>query len=67
MQGEDSPLIHADEQPYCLDAVADGIVRSFASNHVTLERADAVRLAFEDVLLVRYASKGCGTQSAFLC
>ena len=36
-----------------LEGVADGIVESFTGSHVTSERAEAVRLAFKDVLLVR--------------
>ena len=36
-----------------MEGVADGIVESFTCSHVTSERAEAVRLAFKDVLLVR--------------
>ena len=36
-----------------VDGVADGIVESFTGSHVTSERAEAVRLAFKDLLLVR--------------
>lgn len=36
-----------------MEGVADGIVESFTCSHVTSERAEAVRLAFKDVFLVR--------------
>lgn len=55
MQAESAALPETPEQADYLIAVADDLVRSFTRSHVTAERAEAIRLAFKDVLLVRYA------------
>ena len=55
MQAESAALPETSEQADYLMAVADDLVRSFTSSHVTAERAEAIKLAFKDVLLVRYA------------
>ena len=53
VQAKDTPQIVSHGDQGTLDAVAEGIVKSFVSSHVTGERADAVKQAFEGVLLVR--------------
>ena len=55
MQAESAALPETSEQADYLMTVADDLVRSFTSSHVIAERAEAIRLAFKDVLLVRYA------------
>ena len=44
---------HTAEHTEYLVSVANDLVKSFTNNHVTEERAEAIKLAFEDVLLVR--------------
>ncbi len=56
MRTESAELPHT---PEYLASVANDLVKSFTSSHVTEERAGGIRLAFKDVLLVRCALN-CG-------
>lgn len=53
MHVEDTAQSRGEDDLRYLEGVADGIVESFASSHVSPERAEATRLAFKGVLLVR--------------
>ena len=53
VQAKDTLQILSSGDQITLDAVAEGIVKSFVSSHVTGERADEVKQVFEGVLLVR--------------
>ncbi len=55
MRTESEELPHTSEQMEDLASVANDLVKSFTSSHVTEERAEGIRLAFKDVLLVRCA------------
>ena len=65
MGAESAELPHTSEQTSDLASVARDLVKSFTSSHVTEERAEALRLAFKDVLLVRYAFR-CSVGSLYI-